>query len=99
MLLTSEKRIHPRIEFNQLVRVEPYEGNVLQLIGINYSTVGIAIHGPRPLPLGEFVDLKFKINTLAKKEFNMTAEVMQNQRHSNMYITGLRFLGELNYSS
>jgi len=99
MQLTNEKRTHPRNEFNQLVRVEPYEGNVLQLIGINYSSGGMAIHGPRALPLGEFVDLRFKINTLEKNEFNMTAEVVQSQRHSSMYITGLRFLGELNHSS
>lgn len=95
MPLVDEKRTHMRINFNQLVRVEPYEGNILQFIGINYSTSGMALNGPRPLPLGDFVDLSFKINSQSEQEFNITAEVVQNRRHSNMYISGLRFLGEL----
>ena len=96
MIVKNEKRNHSRLDFNQLVRVEPYEGDILQLIGINYSTSGIALNSPRELPLGDFVDLNFRINNLSKDEFSMTAEVVQNRRHSNMYIAGLRFLGELN---
>lgn len=92
----NEKRVHSRLDFNQLVRVESYEGNISQLIGINYSPSGMALNSPRALPLGEFVDLNFRINSLAKKEFSMTAEVVQIRRHSNMYIAGLKFLGELN---
>ena len=95
MLSATEKRLHSRIEFNQLVRVEPYEGNILQFIGINYSTSGMALNGPRPLPLGDFVDLRFKINSAQEQAFNITAEVVQSRRQSNMHIAGLRFLGEL----
>ena len=96
MLSDNEKRLHSRIEFNQLVRVEPYEGNVLQLIGVNYSAGGMALNGPRELELGEYVDLNFKLNLFGQREFKKTAEVVQNRRLSNMYVTGLRFLGELN---
>ena len=96
MIVKNEKRNHVRLDFNQLVRVEPYEGDILQLIGINYSISGIALNSPRKLPLGDFVDLKFRINNSSKEEISMTAEVVQNRRHSNMYIAGLRFLGELN---
>lgn len=96
MIFKNEKRIHSRLDFNQLVRVEPYEGDILQLIGINYSISGIALNSPRELPLGDFMDLKFRVNNTSKEEFRMTAEVVQNRRHSNMYIAGLRFLGELN---
>ena len=95
MLLDNEKRQHSRISFNQLVRVESYEGNILQLIGVNYSTGGMALNGPRELELGEFVDLSFRINISDNQEFKMTAEVIQNRRLSNMYVTGLRFLGAL----
>ena len=95
MLLGDEKRLHSRVEFNQLVRVEPYEGNILQFIGINYSNSGMALNGPRPLPLGDFVDLRFKINSMPEQVFNITAEVVQSRRQSNMHISGLRFLGEL----
>ena len=95
MLPDNEKRSHSRINFNQLVRVESYEGNILQLIGVNYSTSGMALNGPRKLEPGEFVDVRFRLNLADQKEFNMTAEVIQNRRLSNMYVTGLRFLGGL----
>ena len=96
MTSQEDKRQHIRLDFNQLVRVEPYEGDTLHLIGINYSINGIALNSPKPLPLGEFVDLKFRINNDTKQVHSMTAEVIQNQRHSNTYITGLKFVGELN---
>ena len=97
MPLVDEKRKHMRLDFNQLVRVEPYEGNILQFIGINYSASGMALNGPEPLPLGDFVDLSFKINSQSEQAFNLTAEVVQSRRHSNMYIAGLRFLGGLDF--
>lgn len=96
MLPDNEKRSHSRINFNQLVRVESYEGNTLQLLGVNYSTGGMALNGPRELELGEFVDVSFRLNLADRREFSMTAEVIQNRRLSNMYVTGLRFLGGLN---
>ena len=96
MLSGNEKRLHSRVEFKQLVRVEPYEGNILQFIGVNYSTSGMALNGSRELELGEYVDLNFRLNIFDQREFKMTAEVIQNRRLSNMYVTGLRFLGELN---
>lgn len=96
MSLDNEKRLHSRIEFNQLVRVEPYEGSILQFIGVNYSTGGMALNGPKELELGEYVDLNFRLNLFEQREFNITAEVIQNRRHSNMFVTGLRFLGDLN---
>lgn len=93
MLSEDEKRRDMRLSFNQLVRVESYEGDVLQLIGTNYSDSGMALNSPRPLPLGDFVDLSFKINGQSEEEFKITAEVVQSRRHSNMYISGLKFLG------
>lgn len=97
MSLENEKRLHSRIEFNQLVRVESYEGNILQLIGVNYSAGGMGLNGPRKLELGEFVDLNFRLNLFDKREYNLTAEVIQNRRLSNMYVTGLKFLGGLDF--
>ena len=97
MLSEKEKRVHSRVAFNQLVRVESYEGNIVQLIGINYSSSGIALNGPRKLVLGEFVDLDFRINLSDTQTYKVTAEVIQNRRLSNMYITGLKFLGTLKH--
>ena len=91
----DNRRNHIRMDFNELVRVQPHDGEPIQVLGINYSLSGMALNGPRELPLGEFVDLRFKTNRLEKEQYLITAEVVQNRRHSNMYITGIRFLGEL----
>ena len=51
---------------------EPAVGDVIStikvpwtLIGTNYSLSGMALNSPRPLELGEFIDLRFKIKDLA----------------------------------
>lgn len=95
MKLAKEKRLHLRKSFNALVLVDPHDGEPMKLIGTNYSMSGMALNSPIPLKLGEFIDLRFKINDLAAEEYNMTAEVVQNQKQNNMYVTGIRFLGEL----
>ena len=95
MKLAKEKRLHSRTNFNALVLVDPHYGEAMKLIGTNYSLSGMALNSPKPLELGQFIDLRFKINGQSSEEHNMTAEVVQNQKQNNMYITGIRFLGEL----
>ena len=92
-LLSKEQRISPRAILNRLVRVTPHNGQTLQLVGINYSQTGLAFNSHIPISFGEFIELDFKLN--GKEEFNVTAEVVQKLKDGSMYVTGVRFLGEL----
>ena len=91
----KEKREYPRMSLNCLVRTKDELGKSKQHIGINYSLRGMALHSHTPLELGEFIDLYFKIDEYNTGEINMTAEVVQNFKDGNMYITGVKFVGEL----
>lgn len=95
MQLFKEKREHPRLDLNCLVRTRDEFGKSQQHIGINYSLRGMALQTRTQLALGEFIELFFRIDEYKTQEFNMTAEVMQNYKSGNVYITGVKFLGEL----
>lgn len=99
MQLAEEKREHPRMGLNRLVRVKTHAGKSMQLIGINYSLTGMALNSKTPFQAGEFIELDFRLNEQDQQEFNMTAEVVQNFKHGNMYVTGVRFLAELEYAN
>lgn len=62
---------------------------------MNYSIRGMALNSKSPLAFGEFVDLHFWLNEPETKEVNITAEVMHNSREGNIYLTSLKFVGEL----
>ena len=91
----KEKREYPRISLNCLVRTRDEFGKSKQHIGVNYSLRGMAFHSNTPLDLGEFIELNFRIDEYKTEELNMTAEVMQNYKDGNMYVVGVKFLGEL----
>ena len=90
----KEKRQYQRMALNRLVRIREESGQTLKLVGINYSLGGMALHSKVPFPFGEFIELQFRINE-KEEELNMTAEVMQNFRRGDIYITGVKFVGEL----
>ncbi len=95
MQLFKEKREYPRMDINCLVRTKEELGKAKQLIGINYSLRGMALYSYSPLPFGEFVELNFRLDEYKKQELHMTAEVVQNYKKGNMYIAGVKFVGEL----
>lgn len=92
---SKEKRVHTRTVLNRLVRVTTHNGQTLQRVGINYSPIGLAFSSNIPIPAGEFIELDFKLNEKKEKAVNITAEVVQNFKDGCMYVTGVRFLGEL----
>lgn len=93
--LINEKREHQRMVSNRLVLIKDESGKTKRLVAINYSLGGMALHSHLPWPLGEFIDLQFRLDEHEMKELNMTAEVMQNFKEGNAYITGVKFVGKL----
>lgn len=97
--LLNEKREYPRMASNRLVLVEDEAGKTKQLIAINFSTNGMALHSNAPLVLGEFIYLRFRSDDQEKKVIEMTAEVMQNFKEGNAYVVGVKFVGQLPLNS
>lgn len=95
----SEKREFPRMALNRLVQIQEESGNTKRLVGLNYSLGGMALHSQNPLPLGEFIDLSFRLNEHEMKILDMTGEVMQNFKEGNAYIAGIKFVGYLPLNS
>ncbi len=93
--LLNDKREYPRIISNRLVLIKEESGETKRVVAVNYSMAGMALHSPSSLPLGEFIDLRFKLDEPESRVFNMTAEVMQNIKEGNAYITGVKFVGKL----
>ena len=93
----DEKRVHQRVVFNRLVRINFYAGNTIKVIGVNYSSSGMALNSKMPLPVGEYFELDFRLSEQNKQDFSITAEVVQNIKRGEMYITGVKFLGELEH--
>jgi len=94
-VLSREKREYPRVASNRLVLVKDDSGKINRVVAINYSQTGMALHSHISLPLGEFIDLNFKLNDNDSEILTMTAEVMQNFKEGNAYITGVKFVGKL----
>ena len=97
MRVLKEKRKYQRLALNRLVRVKEESGNTMQVIGINYSSGGMALNSKVPMPLGEFIELQFRLDEYENQKLQLVAEVVQNFKQKNVYITGVRFVGELSY--
>lgn len=93
--LLEEKREYPRLHSNRLVLMKEDSGETKRLVAVNYSMGGMALHTYAPLPLGEFIDLHFKLDEHDENVLEMTAEVMQNFKSGNAYIAGVKFVGTL----
>jgi len=93
--LSNEKREYPRIDSNRLVSVKEESGKMKRFVAINYSTGGMALHSHSPLPLGDFIDMNFRLNEGDRKVLDMTAEVIQNIKEGNAYKIGVKFVGTL----
>lgn len=93
--LFNEKREYPRIESNRLVSVKEESGQIKRFVAINYSTGGMALHSHSPLPLGDFIDMNFRLNEHDREVLDMTAEVIQNFKEGNAYKIGVKFVGTL----
>lgn len=91
----KEKREHPRMAFNRLVLVQDESGLRTPLVGVNYSTGGMAINSHKPLNFGDFVELNFWLIEPKKREINITAEVLDNYREGDLFTTSVKFVGEL----
>jgi len=97
--LFNEKRKYSRIESNRLVSVKEESGKIKRFVAINYSTGGMALHSHSPLPLGDFIDMNFRLNERDRELFDMTAEVIQNFKEGNAYIIGVKFVGTLPFEN
>ena len=95
MGMMQEKREHPRMEFNHLVRLESESRNTIQLVGINYSQTGLALQSKEPLFVGEMVELFFRLNDQDQIEQQLLGEVVHNFREGDVFTSGLRFIGQL----
>ncbi|MCW8899832.1 MAG: PilZ domain-containing protein [Gammaproteobacteria bacterium] len=91
----NERREHSRLALNRLVLVTEDSGNLKKLVGVNYSVGGMALNSRQPLSSGEFVELQFWLTEPKNKEVNMTAEVIHNSKQGDIYITSVKFVGEL----
>lgn len=96
--LFTEKREYPRMTLNRLVRIKEESGKTKQLVAINYSLCGMALHSNVPLPFGEFFEMRFRVDEHNMNVLDMTAEVMQNFKKGNAYIIGVKFVGELPFN-
>ena len=95
MQYVDDRRKHSRLALNRLVIVKDEAGSTKKLIGVNYSTHGIALTCSIPLDFGEYVDLQFWLTEPETKEINMTAKVIQNSKEGDIYLTSLKFVGEI----
>ena len=97
MRMVQDMRGFPRMEFNRLVRLESENQGTMQLVGVNYSATGIALQSKRPLPLGEFVELRFTLGEKQRTVVNITGEVMYNnhdhEHNHDLFTAGLKFVG------
>lgn len=93
--LVNDKREYPRIASNRLVFIKEESGKTKRVVAINYSLAGMALHSHSSLPLGEFIDLHFKFDENDSEAVDITAEVMQNFKEGNSYITGVKFVGKI----
>ena len=97
--LFNEKREYTRIESNRLVSVKLESGHTKRYVAINYSIGGMALHSQSPLPLGEFIDMNFRLNGSEREVLDMTAEVIQNFKAGSTYIIRVKFVGLLPYQT
>ena len=91
----AERRKFPRLLLNRLVIVKEPSGQVQKLIGVNYSTGGMALNSHTPLLSGEYVDLQFWLTEPENKEVNIAAEVLHFSRQGHVYTNSLKFVAEL----
>ena len=93
--MAQDKREFPRMEFNRLVRLESEYRETMHLVGLNYSVTGMALKSKLPLHVGEFVELRFSLGEKQRTVINITGEVVYNDRDSDLFVAGIKFVGYL----
>jgi hypothetical protein len=87
-----ERREKHRLPFNRPVHLSsPSRGDV-QLNGVNYLPSGIAVENRWPLPIGEQVEIRFRVGRSQQTELELYGEVVHNHRVGEVFNTGIRFL-------
>ena len=66
----SERRQSNRVELNRIVIVKN-ASEIKKLVGINYSTGGIAVNSSKPLSVGEEFDLLFWLTEPESQEIKV----------------------------
>lgn len=91
-----ERRDSHRLPLNRLVKLNSESRNSFHLIGLDYSSTGIAVQGRRPLDIGEQVEVRFRVGDTQRAELDLVGEVVRNSRVGDVYTTGIRFLTVVN---
>ena len=78
-----------------MVILKECTGEIQKLVGLNYSSGGIAINSSKPLSAGDQVELLFWLTEPEYKEVNMRAEVLHFTKNGNEYTNSLKFINEL----
>ena len=91
----ADRRQSSRIELNRLVIVKENSGEIQKLVGLNYSTGGIALNSAQPMPAGDVVDVLFWLTEPENLEINIHARVLNCRKQNSSYVNTLQFMDEL----
>jgi len=93
--LLSEKREYPRLTSNRMVQIKEKSGQTKRLVAVNYSLFGMALRSSVALDVGDFIDMRFRLDDNNQKILDMTAEVVQYYKEGHAYVIGVKFTENL----
>jgi len=93
--LLSEKREYPRFNSNRMVQIKEKSGQTKRLVALNYSLFGMALYSSIPLNVGDFIEMRFRLEDKDSRILEMTSEVVQYYKKGKAYIIGVKFVENL----
>lgn len=88
-----EKRRHRRTPLQRTVYLNSHVGGERKLQSLDFSLSGMAMFSEQPMPVGEKVWLRFKLNTQGhSRELNMQAEIRYVDLTTDSYRVGVNFI-------